>query len=149
MAWPNPEPVFRGKPLSYWLKGFDIGRNESAKPGYDDCVAAVRQANTNALPILLRMLRTRDTDLKQRLTRLAQRQSLIKVDYVTTDRQRWAAWQGFMALGPEANAVIPQLTEIAHEEASRAEWNKYATEILDMLKRWSANARGTNQMQQR
>jgi hypothetical protein len=142
-AWPNREPVYRGKPLSYWLKGFDIGYNDPAKPAFDESVEAVRQTNTNALPVLLRMLRTRDSDWKHRLTRLAQKQRLIKIDYVTADRERWAARQGFMALlDPCAEAAIPQLVEISKQETSRAEWNPYATELLDLLKETSPNPQG-------
>ena len=141
-AWPNREPLYREKPLSYWLKGFDIGYNSPAKPSFDESVEAVRQTRTNALPVLLRMLRTRDSDLKHRLARLAQKQRLIKINYVTADRQRWAAKQGFTALGLYAKAAIPQLVEISQEETSRAEWNKYATEILDLLKETSPNPQG-------
>jgi len=141
-AWPNREPLYRDKPLSYWLKGFDIGYNGPAKPAFDESVEAVRQTSTNALPVLLRMLRARDSDLKHRLARLAQKQRLIKINYVTADRQRWAARQGFTALGLYAKAAIPQLVEISQEEASRAEWNKYATEILDLLKERSPNPQG-------
>jgi len=141
-ARPNREPLYREKPLSYWLKGFDLGYNGPAKPSFDESVEAVRQTSTNALPILLRMLRTRDSDLKHRLARLAQKQRLIKINYVTADRQRWAARQAFTALGPYAKAAIPQLVEISREETSRAEWNKYATEILDLLKETSPNQQG-------
>lgn len=120
--------------MSFWLKGFDIGYNDPSKPSYNESVEAVRQAGTNALPTLLRMLRTRDSDLKHWLTRLAQKQRLIKIDYVTADRQRWAAREGFDSLGLYAKYAIPQLVEISQEETSRVEWNKYATEILGQLK---------------
>ncbi len=137
VAWqalPQREPHYLGKPLSFWLKGFDHGYNEPRKPSFDESVEAVRQAGTNALPILLRMLRARDSDWKHRLIRLAQKQRLIEIDYVTADRQRWVARQGFVALGLHAKCAIPQLVDISQEETSRVEWNKYATEILDLLK---------------
>ena len=130
----QPAPIYQGRPLTFWLKGFDIGYNDPRKPSFDQSVEAVRQAGTNALPTLLRMLRTRDSDLKHSLTRLAKKQRLIKIDYVTADRQRWAATQGFEALGLYAKSAIPQLVEISQEETSRTEWNKYATEILGFLK---------------
>ena len=146
----EPAPVYKGKPLTFWLKGFDIGYNDPRKPDFDECVEAVRQAGTNALPTLLRMLRTRDSDLKHRLTRLAQKQRLIKIDYVTADRQRWAAHQGFMALlWKNASYAIPQLVEISREEVAGAypisggRHSEYATEILDLLKQQSEELRGT------
>jgi len=139
-AWPTREPLYRQKPLSFWLRSFDLGDNAPGKPSFDESVEAVRETSTNSLPILLRMLRSRDSDLKHRLARLAQKQSLIRINYVTADRQRWAARQGFTALGLYAKVAIPQLVEISREEASRVEWNKYATEILDLLKQTWPNA---------
>jgi len=141
-AWPERGPVYRGKPLSYWLKGFDNGDNGQGKPSFDESVEAVRQTSTNALPVLLRMLRVRDSDLRHRLARLAQKQHLVNINYVTADRQRWAARQGFVALGLYGRSAIPQLLEISMEETSRAEWNKYATEILDLLKEARPNPQG-------
>jgi hypothetical protein len=140
-VWPNREPVYRDEPLSYWLKGFDIGYNSPGKPSYHEAVEAVRQASTNSLPTLLRMLRSRDSDLNHRLIRLAQKQPVIKVNYVSADRQRWAAREGLVALGLNAKPAIPQLIEISQEETSRVELNKYATEILVLLKQtWPKDA---------
>jgi hypothetical protein len=137
------EPVHQGKALSFWLKGFDGGYNDPSKPSYNESVEAVREAGTNALPTLLRMLRTRDSDLKHRLTRLGLRQRLVNIEYVTADRQRWAAREGFVALGLKAKWAIPQLVEISQEESSRTEWHKYATEILNLLKQmWDKDVSG-------
>ena len=123
------------------MKGFDIGCNDPRKPSFDESVEAMRRAGTNALPILLRTLRSKDSDLKHRLTRLAARQHLIEIDYVTADRQPWAARQGFMALlGRQAKYAIPQLVEISQEEVAGTysiaggRHTEYATEILELLK---------------
>ena len=141
LFWPEFEPAYNQKPLRYWLSGFDLGNNAPGKPSFDESVEAVRELGTNSIPILLRMLRSRDSDLKQRLTRLAQKQSLVRVDYVSADRQRWVARQGFVALGIAAKEAIPQLLEISREEAARVEWKKYATEILDLFKQaWPREA---------
>jgi hypothetical protein len=141
-------PVYQGTPLSFWMKGFDIGYNDPRKPSYAESVEAVRQAGTNALPMLLSMLRARDSDLKHCLTRLAKKQRLIKIDYVTADRQRWAASQGFMAfLGRDTRYAIPQLVEISREEVAGAypipggHHTEYATEILELLKQEGEDAR--------
>jgi len=144
----QPASVYQGKPLSFWLKGFDIGYYDPRKPSFDESVEAVRRAGTNALPILLRMLRSRDSDLKHRLTRLAARQHIIKIDYVTADRQRWAARLGFMGLsGREAKYAIPQLVEISQEEVAGAypipggRHTEYATEVLELLKQLGETVR--------
>lgn len=137
----QPAPAYKGKPLAFWLRGFDIGYNDPRKPSFDESVEAVRQAGTNALPTLLRMLRSRDSDLKHRLTRQAEKQHLVRIEYVSADRQRWAAMQGFLALvGREAKYAIPQLIEISRHEVAGAytisggRHTLYATEILGQLR---------------
>jgi hypothetical protein len=47
-----PEPVFQGKPLSEWLKGYPTPESEEA----------LRQAGSNAIPILERLIRETDQD---------------------------------------------------------------------------------------
>ena len=131
-------PVYQGKPLSFWLKGFELD-DYPGKPSVNEAVEAVRDAGTNALPILLHMLQVRDSDWKQRLTRLAQRQHFIKVKYVSADTQNWAARLAFLAVnrGP-ANYAVPSLVEISRQDISHGETNSlrhgYITEILGQLK---------------
>jgi hypothetical protein len=144
----QPARVYQGRPLTFWLKGFDIGYNDPRKPSFDESVEAVRQAGTNALPTLLRMLRARDSDLQHRLTRLAQKQRVIKIDDVSADRQRWAARQGFVALlWKNATYAIPQLVDISREEVAGAyplpggQHTEYATEILELLKQHGGDVR--------
>ena len=139
LALPQREPLYQGKPLSFWLRGFNLADNQPGKPSFDESVEAVRATRTNALPVLLRMLRARDSDLKHGLIRLAQKQRIIRIEYVAADTQRWAARQGLVSLGLYTRSAIPELAEISREEASRGEWNKYATEILDLLRQtWPA-----------
>jgi hypothetical protein len=144
----QPAPAYKGRPLTFWLRGFDISYNDPRKPSFDESVEAVRHAGTNALPTLLRMLRARDSDLKHRLTRLAQKQHLVRIDYVSADHQRWAATQAFMALlGREAKYAIPQLVEISREEVAGVyplpggRPSEYATEVLELLKQQGEDAR--------
>ncbi len=130
-------PVYQGKPLNSWLKGFNLD-NEPGKPTFNEAVEAVRQAGTNAFPVLLRKLRARDSDLKHRLIRVARKQPFIKVRYVPADGQQWVARQGFMALGTVAQDAVPSLLKIYHEDIARAETNSnrggYIMEILDQFK---------------
>ncbi len=141
-------PRYHGRPLTFWLKGFDLGYCDPAKPSWDESVEAVRQAGARALPLLLRMLRANDSDLKHKLIRLAQKQRLVRIDYVSADRERWAARQGFMALlGRKARGAVPQLTEISREEVAGAYavpgggHTEYATEILELLKQTDESVR--------
>ena len=127
------EPLYQGKPLAFWLRGFELD-DQPGKLSFSDAVEAVRQTGTNALPILLSMLRARDSDLKQRLIRLGRNQPFIAIHYVTADSRRWVARQGFIALGSLAKYAIPQLVEINRDDVSRGERTRYAAEILELLK---------------
>jgi len=133
------DPVYQGKPLVYWLEAFETD-DFRGKPKFNDAVEAVRQAGTNAIPILLRLLRTKDSDLRQRFTLLAQKQHLVKVDYHTSDGQHWVARQGFVALGRIGRYAIPQLREIHQAEIAGTWKYNYAGEILDLLEIWDKNA---------
>jgi len=135
---PPREPVYHRKPLSFWLKAFEI-ENFPGKPNFNEAVDAVRDTGANAVPILLRTLRISDSDWKQRLTRLARRQIFIRVRYVPAERQNWAARQAFTALNRAAvHAAIPSLIEINQDDISRGETNswrhRYSTEVLELLK---------------
>src|SRR5256885_5261573 len=112
------EPIHQGKPLSFWLSGFELD-DFQGKPSFNESVEAVREAGTNAVPTLLRMLRTSDSDLKQRFKLLLRKQCVVQIHYVRADTQRWAATQGFMALGKLARYAVPQLDEISQQEISR------------------------------
>lgn len=132
------EPVYQGKRLAFWLRAFDVSDNEPGKPNFNEAVEAVRDAGTNAFPILLRMLRASDSDLKHRLTRLAQKQHLIRIYYVPADSQQWAARQGFGALGKVTEYAVPALLEIYHQDMARGATNSnrpgYITEMLEILR---------------
>jgi hypothetical protein len=106
IAWQvlrQSEPVYQGKPLSAWLgvcsklsldwqnslmHPSDSLFNPSFGPVLSE-KAAVRQAGTNALPTLLRMLLVKDSALKDRLVDLAERQHFIKIEWVKADEEQW------------------------------------------------------------
>ncbi|MCX6925106.1 MAG: hypothetical protein NT154_18120, partial [Verrucomicrobia bacterium] len=68
LVWRAREPVYQGEPLSFWLEGNELN---SMNSGQID--ALVREIGTNALPNLLRMLRAKDSPLRLKLMRFAQR----------------------------------------------------------------------------
>src|SRR5262249_51540363 len=73
------EPGNQEKPVSLWLKGFELNA-PAAGPTFNEAVESVRHAGTNALPTLLNLLRARDSDLKHRVIALARKQHLIRID---------------------------------------------------------------------
>jgi HEAT repeat protein len=94
-----PDPIYQGKHLSYWL-----GCDDSQRDKLD---AAVRQAGTNAIPLLMRELQAHQSALKRRLVDLAQSQRLVRLSF-TWDAERWTrAREEFAVLEPEARRAIP------------------------------------------
>ncbi len=158
MAWQRlclHEPVYRGKPLSQCLapslSDAERGiRNWEARQLEAD--NAVRQAGTNALPTLLRMLRAKDSPLKLGFIPLAQRQHIIATRYASAEEQNDAAQRAFMVLGAQAQSAVPALLEIANRNISPA--SRYAaidalgnigpraSEAVPSLLRWATNGEG-------
>jgi hypothetical protein len=115
------EPIYQGKPLSFWLKGFQLD-DWPGKPGFDQTCEAVRETGTNSFPILLHMFRARDSDLKRNVISFG----------------RKAARQGFFALGKNAKYAVPALVEIYEERTAQSELKShclgYIAEILESVK---------------
>jgi HEAT repeat protein len=113
------EPVYRDKGLRVWLQTYDPslpkGRGSKKWSEADD---AVRHIGTNAIPILLQMLRERDSSLKYRLAALAQRQSVIKIHVVPPATQHIEASRAFIVLGDGARDAVPELMKIFNENNS-------------------------------
>jgi HEAT repeat protein len=138
----DTEPLYRGKPLSSWL--FEQEGDE-----------AVRQAGTNAIPTLLRLLRARDSALKIKVMDLVRRQHLINVRYTPADIRNAMGATGFWSLGPSAQTAVPALIEIADQGiSSRSRYEaiyslagirRPAKEAVPSLLRWATNADQTVQ----
>ena len=118
------EPVYQGKRLSSWLEAYKLHgvagvetwqvREEQQKAD-----EAVRQAGTNALPTLLRMLRAKDSALKVKLMDLAARQHFIRIKYTPAEELNYRACWAFGVLRGKARSAIPALMEIANKNISR------------------------------
>ena len=130
LAWlvfRNQEPVYQGKPLSYWLAGFTaqitygrLSTNGSTTPTRDQANEAVRQIGTNGIPTLLRMLRQHDSDFGLKLVKLAQKQRLIQINFVPATRRNSEAALAFGVLGAAGSNAVPALIQIYEERISDA-----------------------------
>ncbi|MDB6112696.1 MAG: repeat-containing protein, partial [Pedosphaera sp.] len=112
LAWQasrQREPMYQGKPLSYWLGGYDSPPLTNVTPSQAD--AAVRQLGTNAFPVLFRRLQQRDSEFRITIMRLLQKQHVISIPVAPPD-QNYAAVQGFDALGPQASNAVLRLIEV-------------------------------------
>jgi HEAT repeat protein len=95
---PTREPVYQGKPLSVWLKGYDLVKSNNATivdvAVWRETDKIVQQAGTNAIPTLLRLLREEDS----------------KKHNIDVNGQE--ASMGFVALRATAKPAIPSLMGI-------------------------------------
>src|SRR5580698_7244640 len=114
LAWtllhaPAPEPVYNGKPLSYWLQGFGNVSKNTTLPNDGEATAAIRQIGTNAIPTLLRMLRAHDSPFKSRFLKWAYHYRFVRLRYQSAGNLNMEALRGFSELGPAATDAIPDL----------------------------------------
>jgi hypothetical protein len=126
LAWavlqrPEPEPVYKGKPLSYWLDGFGGGGNSGSSatlaPTYNEAHTALGQVGTNAIPFLLRQLRKGNSVLKEKCYSLLQRQQFIKIQLTPPYRHSMQAFFGLSELREKAGSAVPQLIAIYDRHA--------------------------------
>jgi len=105
------EPIYQGKSLSSWVESYKVG---VGIPGYDGQPAdeAVSHAGTNAVPVLLRFLRARDSALMVKLLPLIQKQHVIRIPYMPAVERNARGLRGFYVLGPEGKNAVPALIEM-------------------------------------
>jgi hypothetical protein len=113
----TPEPVYQGKPLSYWLLGYGFPSGHLNGPSRDEADAAIRDAGTNAIPLLLEMMRARDSSTKIKLAEWGHRLHLYRGQLQNTDELRWEALTGFSVLGSNAVSAVPGLVKILDENS--------------------------------
>ncbi len=107
------EPTYRGKRLSAWLEVLDPGKARPRGTQTDlEAEEAIRHIGTNAIPQLLRLVRARDTRLKQWLISWAQKQHAIDFHFKLVYQRRAAGCLGFEALGPLGRPAVPGLVNI-------------------------------------
>jgi hypothetical protein len=144
--WParEPEPVYHGQRLSAWLLA-------GSGP---DTTEAVREAGTNAIPTLLRLLRFKDCGWLVKVKELGRKQHLVRIPITHKEERRavdqgLAALLGFRLLGPEARSAVPDLIAIGNENRPRdsrygamlalAAIGPAAKEAIPALSCWSTN----------
>ncbi|MDB6065657.1 MAG: lyase domain protein repeat-containing protein [Pedosphaera sp.] len=111
------EPVYEGKRLSEWLESNTSGNGDSK------AYAAVVAAGTNAIPTLLRFMRSTDSPLKMKLLALAQKQHFIKFHHVGAKDRIFQSYSGFMALGDKGIVALPELIKIYEQNDPYAQFS--------------------------
>jgi len=105
----DQEPVYEGKPLSFWIERYDPYKHSEATTKADE---AVRKLGTNSIPVLLQMMRAHDSPLKLKLIGLAQWQHVLEIPLVPASTRNLRARLGFHILRFNAKSAVPQLIEI-------------------------------------
>ncbi len=100
----SDEPVYQGKPLRAWLDEAYRTRD------LQSVTNAVRQVGTNALPVLLRMVKFKDGWLVQQIQFLPNSRDMLP-ERLARDYHTMAVW-GFNALGPTARPAVPALVAL-------------------------------------
>lgn len=126
LKWGPHEPAYDGHSLSWWLKKNVPGPRGNGVPNES---AAIRHLGTNALPTLLKFVRARDPDLRQRahwayvvLGPAAKPQVPELIEILTNTMfsgERVEAAHALACIGPDAAASVPALVEAAwdHDKA--------------------------------
>lgn len=110
------EPMYEGKPLTYWLKKAQF----TTLSVFQDALTRkpIESLGTNAIPTLLRLLRAKDSATKLKLMWALERLPLINFHYWNAMDRNMAAFFGFSILGPKAAPAVPELIEILNEHIS-------------------------------
>ncbi|HEV7925172.1 MAG TPA: hypothetical protein VGR14_07455 [Verrucomicrobiae bacterium] len=108
------EPSYQGKLLSAWLddgvRNGDMMWFGGESRGCDSQPAqAVLAVGPCGIPLLLSLLRGKDTALQKKLRDLAQKYKWIPIDRHNPDDLHAMACYGFWVLGPAGKSAVPQL----------------------------------------
>jgi hypothetical protein len=105
-------PMYEGKPLEHWVLGYRSPEREWRTRG----VQITRQAGTNALPTLVRMLDAHDPALKRSVMTFLQTRSGYRIRYISSDIINCAAANACRDLGGQAQAATPALLRLLKSE---------------------------------
>jgi len=104
------EPVYQGKRLTVWLDQYHTqnwaGHNRDSGRQAED---AIRHFGTNAIPIYLKLMSTRDSPLKHELMSRAPWWLLSMLHMREGEYYRWLGAWGISCLGEDAKPAIPAL----------------------------------------
>jgi HEAT repeat protein len=104
------EPMYEGKPLSFWLEGYDPAtRTETSQQQADHAMEAI---GTNAIPTLLEMVRMVDSPSKREFVEWARIHPMLHIRFREGYQERSRAIWGFKALGANGKSAVPELIRL-------------------------------------
>ena len=133
------EPVYQGESLTEWLQPQDSDSKEA------QAQEAVRRIGTNAIPVLLKMMKAQDSQFLAFVSRLTRGRFPPRHESAWEKRQ--TALRGFEILGKQAKSSVHGLTRIidndrynVHALAALRQVNPSAAEITPALLRWATSS---------
>jgi HEAT repeat protein len=110
------EPMYDGKPLSFWLESYPVGtRTETSVQEADHALQAI---GTNAIPMLFEMTSKEDSTLELKLMALLKKQRVVKIAWLPATYWKSLAGYGFAALGADGSKAVPSLIKIYEKSHS-------------------------------
>lgn len=106
------EPRLDGQPLSFWLREAEL-INDPLSPRNQAATRAVRQIGSAAVPALLRMLQTPDSQWKSEAVDWLQENAEVDLSGSLGGVRARRAVLGFRLLGRTAAAAVPKLARLA------------------------------------
>src|SRR4051812_35375847 len=112
------EPKYQGKSLGKWLKEFDAWEGEPTEANFQEpVVKAIRKLGTNAIPVIIELLRSRESQFTRVMDRALANQSFVRFHPTPTlFQRRWRALNACKVLGPSAAAAIPELIALLEND---------------------------------
>src|SRR4051812_17169946 len=103
VIWPftRREPSYQGKSLSAWLSEY-----EQSFPHNQEVDHAIGEMGSKALPHLMKMIRRKDSDLRQKVAKTLEQQSLVKIKFIPAEKWRRRAGWAIKALGEKAEPAM-------------------------------------------
>lgn len=112
-SWRSADPSYHGRSLGAWLEQYRSALTSGPESGQRaEAEDAIRHIGTNALPVLIRMVRSRDSRLKELLMKWSSKQTLVKFDLTPAGEIRFQAEGGYMILGSTAEGQVLELSQI-------------------------------------
>jgi hypothetical protein len=124
------EPVYQGKPLRAWLEQFGTNHWSAGHVELDQqAEAAIQHIGTNAAPIYLQLMASRESPLAVKLLTLASQPWLARfhvqgvAEYrKKLDMRKSLGAYGFIALGAKARPFVPALIALNSDKDQRTRY---------------------------
>lgn len=108
------DPVYEGQPLSKWVADYSSRSATLGSKMWDR--RAIREIGTNGLPLLLKMLKRRDSVIETKLKYWINQQSFLHTHLTFAYEYRYGALGALRVLGPTAKPASPAVVELLRDD---------------------------------